>query len=41
MIMKLKNIIRYTKIYGLMLLTASITLFACISEGEETIVLEE
>lgn len=41
MIMKLKNIIRYTKIYGLMLLTASITLCACISEGDETIVLEE
>ena len=39
--MKLKNIIRYTKIYVFMLLTASITLCACISDGDETIVLEE
>lgn len=39
--MNLQNIIRRTRIYALMLLAASATLGACISEGDETIVLEE
>lgn len=39
--MNLQNIIRRARIYALMLLAASATLCACISDGDETIVLEE